>query len=63
MLLDEPTGPLDPASAERVEAVLRERLAAGAAIILVSHDPAQGARLNARRLRMIDRRLAPEEAA
>jgi ABC-type iron transport system FetAB ATPase subunit len=63
MLLDEPTGPLDPASAERVEAVLRERLAAGAAIILVSHDPAQGARLNARRLRMADRRLATEEAA
>jgi ABC-type iron transport system FetAB ATPase subunit len=63
LLLDEPTGPLDPASTARVEDVLKERLAAGAALILVSHDPEQGARLNARRLRMTDRHLAPEGAA
>lgn len=62
LLLDEPTGPLDPASTERVEEVLRERLAAGAVVVLVSHDPAQGVRLGARRWRMADRRLTPEEA-
>lgn len=60
LLLDEPTGPLDPVSVERVEAVLKERLASGAAIVLVSHDPAQGQRLGARRLRMVDRKLEPE---
>jgi ABC-type iron transport system FetAB ATPase subunit len=63
LLLDEPTGPLDPDSTARVEAVLKERLAAGAAIILVTHDPEQGKRLNARRLRMADRRLTPEDTA
>ena len=60
LLLDEPTGPLDPVSVERVEAVLLERVAAGTTIVLVSHDPAQGSRLNARRLRMTDRKLEAE---
>jgi ABC-type lipoprotein export system ATPase subunit len=59
LLLDEPTGPLDPESVRRVEAVLAERLAAGVAIILVSHDPAQGVRLGAEARRMNDRRLEP----
>ena len=60
LLLDEPTGPLDPVSVEKVEAVLLERLAAGAVIVIVSHDPAQGARLGARRMRMVDRKLQAE---
>ena len=60
LLLDEPTGPLDPVSVGEVEAVLRERLAAGTVIVLVSHDPAQGARLGARRMRMVDRKLEAE---
>jgi putative ABC transport system ATP-binding protein len=60
LLLDEPTGPLDPVSTDEVEAVLIERLAAGAVIVLASHDPAQAARLGARRLRMVDRRLEAE---
>jgi ABC-type iron transport system FetAB ATPase subunit len=63
LLLDEPTGPLDPVSVHKVEDVLRERLAAGTVIVLVSHDPAQGARLGARRLRMVDRKLEAEEMA
>lgn len=63
LLLDEPTGPLDPVSVEKVEALLRERMAAGAILILVSHDPAQGARLGARRLKMVDRVLSVEDAA
>jgi len=63
LLLDEPTGPLDPVSVRKVEDLLLERLATGAVIVLVSHDPAQGARLGARRLRMVDRKLQPEEDA
>ena len=59
-LLDEPTGPLDPVSTAKVEAVIAERVTAGAIVILVSHDPAQGARLGARRLRMVERKLQAE---
>ncbi len=62
LLLDEPTGPLDPVSARKVEDLLLERLGAGAVIVLVSHDPDQGARLGARRLRMVDRQLEPAAA-
>ena len=61
MLLDEPTAALDEAAAPRVEAVLAERLAAGVAILLVTHDDAQAARLAGRRLRIADGRL--EDAA
>jgi ABC-type lipoprotein export system ATPase subunit len=60
LLLDEPTGPLDPVSVEKVEELLKERAAAGAIIILASHDPHQGLRLGARRLRMADRRLGED---
>ncbi|WP_018263025.1 ABC transporter ATP-binding protein [Methylobacterium sp. WSM2598] len=57
LLLDEPTGPLDPVATASVEAVLRERAAAGTIVLMVSHDPAQSGRLAARRLRMAGRRL------
>lgn len=57
LLLDEPTGPLDPDSVGEVEAVLRERLQAGCAVIIVSHDPRQAERLGARRFLMRDRKL------
>ncbi|ACL57220.1 ABC transporter ATP-binding protein [Methylobacterium nodulans] len=57
LLLDEPTGPLDPVSTTAVEALLRERAAAGAIILMVSHDPGQSERLSARALRMAARRL------
>jgi putative ABC transport system ATP-binding protein len=60
LLLDEPTGPLDPASVEKVEAVLSERLAAGTTLLIVTHDPRQGDRLHATRFRMVHRRLEPE---
>ena len=59
LLLDEPTGPLDPESVARVEALLAERLKLGAAMVLVSHDPAQSARLGGRRRVMRERRLEP----
>jgi ABC-type iron transport system FetAB ATPase subunit len=57
LLLDEPTAPLDPDATARVEAVLKERLAAGCAMIVVSHDAAQGARLGAASRRIVDRRF------
>jgi putative ABC transport system ATP-binding protein len=57
LLLDEPTGPLDQESVARVEALLRDRLAAGTAILLVTHDEAQAQRLAQRRYRMAGGRL------
>ena len=52
LLLDEPTGPLDEESVVRVEALLRERMAMGASILLVTHDPNQAERLGNQRYRM-----------
>ena len=60
LLLDEPTGPLDPESVAKVEALLLRRLGEGTTIVLVSHDPAQPARLGARHRVMRDRRLEAE---
>ncbi|HWA60621.1 MAG TPA: ABC transporter ATP-binding protein [Caulobacteraceae bacterium] len=57
LLLDEPTGPLDPDSSALVETLLRERAAAGTAVILVSHDAAQPARLGAAHYAMCNRAL------
>ncbi len=44
-LLDEPTAALDPDSVRGAEAVIEARRAAGLIVVLVSHDPAQVARL------------------
>ncbi len=60
LLLDEPTGALDSASVTLVEALLRERLAAGAAILLVTHDAALAARLGGRHFVMRERRLVAD---
>jgi putative ABC transport system ATP-binding protein len=57
LLLDEPTGPLDEESVVRVEALLRQRMATGTSILLVTHDPKQAERLGDRRYRMAARRL------
>ena len=57
LLLDEPTGPLDEESVVRVETLLRQRMAAGTSILLVTHDPKQAERLGDRRYRMAARRL------
>jgi putative ABC transport system ATP-binding protein len=59
LLLDEPTGPLDEHSTVLVENMLRERLAAGVMIIMVTHSAAQAARLGHRHLRLENRRLVP----
>ena len=49
LLLDEPTGPLDPASTAAVEAVLRDW---PGILVIVSHDPDQADRLGAERLEL-----------
>jgi ABC-type iron transport system FetAB ATPase subunit len=59
LLLDEATGALDEDSTVLVENLLRERLADGVTIAMVTHSAAQAARLGHRQLRMEDRRLVP----
>ncbi len=59
LLLDEPTSGLDPETATKVEAILHERLADGAAIILITHDTAQAKRMASRRLVMEGGILTP----
>jgi manganese/iron transport system ATP-binding protein/manganese/zinc/iron transport system ATP- binding protein len=44
MLLDEPFAGVDPASAERIEAVLEEERAAGRALLVSTHDVEQARR-------------------
>ncbi len=63
-LFDEPTAALDAAAARRVEAVITQGRDRGAAILLVTHDDAQAARLANRTLTMAHGRLvAPEGVA
>ncbi len=57
LLADEPTGALDQEATALVETILRERLAGGMAILLVTHSPEQAARLGHRQFRMQDRHL------
>ncbi|HUI16351.1 MAG TPA: ABC transporter ATP-binding protein [Alphaproteobacteria bacterium] len=52
LLLDEPTSGLDQNAAEAVETLLKAALAHDTAILMVSHDPAQAARLARRQLRV-----------
>ena len=58
LLLDEPTSGLDREATARVESLLHEHLATGAAVLLVTHDERQAARLSRRGYRMADGRLA-----
>lgn len=62
LLLDEPTAALDPTGAAAVEALLAERRRDGLALLWVSHDPAQAARI-ARRLLVVEQGRVREEAA
>jgi putative ABC transport system ATP-binding protein len=59
LLLDEPTGALDPEAVARVETLLGEALAAGTILVLVSHDAAQAARLGTQHYRLAAGRLEP----
>jgi len=58
LLLDEPTGALDGDSQAKVEAVLRERMAAGTTILMVTHDAAQAGRLGGRHMVMAAGKLS-----
>lgn len=59
LLLDEPSASLDPASTLAMEEVLKDRLAAGAGIVLVTHSREQATRLASRVFEMADRVLHP----
>ena len=59
LLLDEPTSGLDDASRALVEQLLRQRLADGAALLLVTHDAAQARRLAHRYFELADGALCP----
>lgn len=58
LLLDEPTAPLDVEATGKVEALLERECAAGKAIILVSHDPEQIARMAEATVRIEHGRLS-----
>ena len=59
LLLDEPTGNLDPKNTRRVETLVREyRRSRDAAVIWVSHDPRQIQRVADTRLRIHKGKLA-----
>jgi ABC-type iron transport system FetAB ATPase subunit len=58
LLLDEPTANLDPVNTARAETVInRYRESSAAAVIWISHDPAQVARVGCRALHLADGRL------
>ncbi len=62
LLLDEPTANLDPANVARVEELISEyRQTTDAAVLWVSHDPHQLARVGSRHLRMVAGRLHEED--
>jgi ABC-type iron transport system FetAB ATPase subunit len=63
ILLDEPTASLDEASTKRVEALVRQQLAGGVPMIIVTHDAAQAERLAARTLWLCDGRFTDKPAA
>src|SRR5262249_44084652 len=41
LLLDEPTGPLDEESVDKVEALLQRQMSTGTSVVLVTHSPNQ----------------------
>ena len=59
LLLDEPTSGLDEDSRALVEQLLRQRLADGAGLLLVTHDAAQARRMAHRRYELVDGQLRP----
>jgi putative ABC transport system ATP-binding protein len=56
LLCDEPTGELDDVTAQRVLTLLRERAGAGAAVLIVTHDPEVAAAAD-REIRLRDGRI------
>lgn len=62
LLLDEPTSALDHHSVLLVEALLRQRMDQGVAILLVTHDSEQALRLATRHMRLHQGMLEPIDA-
>jgi ABC-type multidrug transport system ATPase subunit len=60
LLLDEPTAALDPDAVARVEALLRDRLAHGMAMLIVTHAAEQARRLAQRVFRLEDGQLTAD---
>ncbi len=61
LLLDEPTAPLDGENTALFESRLQRCIAAGVSVVLVTHDPAQAARIADRHFVLAEGRL--EEAS
>lgn len=57
LLLDEPTASLDDAATQRVEDLVTRCCRTGLAVLMVTHDRRQGARVASRILHMVDGRL------
>jgi ABC-type iron transport system FetAB ATPase subunit len=60
LLLDEPTSGLDATSVGMVEALLRDRLAGGISVLLVTHDGEQAKRMAKRHFEVDDGRLVEQ---
>ncbi len=58
LLLDEPTAPLDADNTALFEARLKRCIASGVSVVLVTHDPAQAARIADRHYVLADGQLA-----
>jgi putative ABC transport system ATP-binding protein len=58
ILADEPTGELDTVTAARVLELLRDRAAAGSAVLIVTHSPDVAANAD-REIRLLDGRVDP----
>jgi ABC-type multidrug transport system ATPase subunit len=59
LLLDEPTGSLDPVATGAVERLLADQLIRGTSLLMVTHDAAQADRMGSKHLQMRDRVLVP----
>jgi len=60
LLLDEPTASLDQATTLAVEALLGRQLAAGLAVLMVTHSVEQAQRIGHRRFDMVEGRLVQQ---
>ncbi len=58
ILADEPTGELDEVTSTRIMTLLRDRVMAGAAVLIVTHNPAVAAAAD-REITLSDGRIAP----
>jgi len=61
LLLDEPTAALDQAATGVVEDLIAAQCRAGVSVVMITHDPAQAARLASRTYLMDAGRLRPSE--